>query len=227
MRATIRSASGALLALFTVPVIIGLLACLPVPIGNPERSRIDPDITGVWAWLDAAEGVGFYTFEPFDKRTWLLSGIGIEEGREADLGDYAISSYGDFARFVDEVPVGDDGATTTEVALYKAWRTKLGGEWFMTWEPKAVYDEDGFVPDAWLVFRLERPDPDTLDLYMVDGDAEVFKDVEKTRRAYERVLRKNVHDENVYSEDPIRLVRVRAEQLDFFEELADEVIGLD
>ena len=40
-----RSFSGALIAIFAVPVFLGLTACLPtfpVPVGNPEKSRIDP-----------------------------------------------------------------------------------------------------------------------------------------------------------------------------------------
>ena len=71
MKPRIRSASGAVLMLAIIPAIVGLLACMPVPIGDPERSRIDPEITGAWVWLNDGDS-SFFVFEPYDKRTWLL-----------------------------------------------------------------------------------------------------------------------------------------------------------
>lgn len=225
MKPNIRSASGAVLMLVIIPVIVGLLACMPVPIGDPERSRIDPELTGVWAMLNSTDGAAFYAFEPYDKRTWLLTGVPLNEGARADLGDYELDSYARLAELIDKETVDDDGATATEVTLYKAWRTKLGGEWFMTWEPKAVFDKENFTPEYWVVFRMDRPDEDTLDLYMI-GE-KLFKGVEKTRRAYERVIKKNVKNEDLYADEALRLVRVRTEHLGFFEDLAGEVIGFD
>lgn len=226
MKANIRSASGAALMLLIAPAIVGLLACMPVPIGNPERSRIDPEISGVWVLLDSSDP-GFYAFEPYDKRTWLLTGMPLEEGAGADFSDYERGTYSGFSELIRNESVGADGATTSEVLLYKAWRTKLGGVWFMTWEPKALFEEEGFEPDVWFVFRIDKPGINTLDLYMVDGEDEVFNGLDKTRRAYERVLRKNAKNKEIYADDPISLVRVRSEHLSFFEELADEVISGD
>lgn len=224
MKSSIRSASGGLLMLIIVPVIVGLLACMPVPIGDPERSRIDHEISGVWVWLSGDEQA-FYAFEPYDKRTWLLTGVPIEEGDEADLGDYELENYTELTRLIENETVGDDGATATEVVMYKAWRTRLGGEWFMSWEPKALFGEAGFKPDVWFAFRMDRPDENSLDLYMI-GD-KLFKDVEETRRAYERVIKKNVKNDDLYSGQPIHLVRVKPEHLSFFDDLASEVVSFD
>jgi len=222
MKANTRSASGALLMLVVIPAIVGLLACMPVPIGDPERSRIDPDITGVWALLDDSEGPGFYAFEPYDKRTWLLTGMPIEEGDDADLGDYNLESYAELTRLIDNVPVGSDGATTTELTIYKTWRTKLGGVWFMTWEPKTVFGDKSFTPDVWIVFRMDKPDENTLELTILDDD--LFDGVEETRRAYERVVKKNARSDELYSEEKLRLIRVRPEHRGFFEKLSREVL---
>jgi hypothetical protein len=224
MTSNIRSASGGLLMLIIIPVIVGLLACMPVPIGDPERSRIDSEVTGVWVWLSNDEQA-FYAFEPYDKRTWLLTGVPIEEGDEADLGNYELENYADLTRLIENETVGDDGATATEIVMYKAWRTRLGGEWFMTWEPKALFAEDGFEPEVWFAFRIDRPDENTLDLYFIED--KLFKDVEETRRAYERVIKKNVKNEDLYSEKPIHLVRVKPEHLSFFNDLASEVVSFD
>ena len=222
MKLNTRSTSGALLMLVIIPVIVGLLACMPVPIGDPERSRIDPDITGVWALLDDNEGPGFYAFEPYDKRTWLLTGMPIEEGNDADLGDYNLESYAELTRLIDNVPVGSDGATTTELTIYKAWRTKLGGVWFITWEPKTVFGDESFSPETWFVFRVDKPDGNTLDLTMLDDD--LFDGVEETRRAYERVVKKNARNDELYSEEKLRLIRVKPEHRGFFERLSREVL---
>ena len=224
MKPTTRSISGAVLMLAIIPAIIGILACMPVPIGDPERSRIDPEISGVWVWLDGDEDATFYAFEPYDKRTWLLTGVPLELGDAFDGGDYALDSYAELARLIENESVGDEGATATEVIQYKAWRTKLGGVWFMTWEPKAVFNTESFSPELWFVFRMDRPDENTLHLTMLDDD--LFDGVEETRRAYERVIKRNAKNEKLYiDEDPIRLERVKPEHLDFFEDLAGEVIG--
>lgn len=222
MKPITRSISGAVLMLAIIPAIIGILACMPVPIGDPERSRIDPEISGVWVWLDGDDDA-FYAFEPYDKRTWLLTGVPVEAGEAVDLANYDLETYAGLTELIGNVAVGDDGVTATEVALYKAWLTKLGGVWFMTWEPKAVFDNESFLPELWFVFRLDRPDENTLNLTLLDDD--LFDGVAETRRAYERVIKKNAKNEKLYvDDDPIRLYRVKPEHLDFFEDLAGEVI---
>lgn len=225
MKPTTRSASGALLMLMIVPVIVGLLACMPVPIGDPERSRIDPGITGVWVVLDGTDS-SFFAFEPYDKRTWLLTGVPIDAGDEADPGDFELEDYSDLAEFIDGVAVaGSDGLTAGKIANYKVWRTRLGGEWFMTWEPKTVFDNDSFSPEVWFVFRLERPDEDTLILTMLDDD--LFDGVEETRRAYERVIKRNAGNEALYSEEVLRLLRVQPAHLALFRQIAGDVLETD
>jgi hypothetical protein len=210
--------------LIIVPVIIGLLACMPVPIGNPERSRVDPEITG--AWFFAGDGdPAFYVFEPWDKRTWLLAGVPLEEGADADFGDYNLESDEELARLIAAEPVGENGATATETVLYKAWMTKLGGVWFMTWEPKGLFGSEQFAPDSWFVFRVEKPDQETLELTLIGGKKFFPDDLEKTRRAYERVIKKHAKNPEMYTEEPWPLVKVADEHMGFFEDLAEEVIA--
>ena len=151
----------------------------------------------------------------------------IEEGPEADFSAYDLDTWEGFLEFLEVETVGNRGATTSELVFYKVWRTRLAGTWFMTWEPKAVFDNEAFEPEMWFVFRIEKPAEDQLHLCMVDGDDAVFKGIDETRRAYERVLRKNVGNPEIYAEDPIRLTKLSAGQLGFFEQLADKVISHD
>lgn len=224
MNARLRTTTGAVLMLLMLPVIVGLLACLPVPIGNPERSRIDPEITGVWASLGDGD-LAFYVFEPWDKRTWLLTGVPLEEGDDADFSDYDLDSYESLAQLMETEPVGADGATATEVVMYKAWMTKLGGVWFQTWEPKGLFGSEDFAPDTWYVFRVDKPDANTLALYLIGGEKFFPDDLAKTRRAYERVIRKNAKNPEMYTEDPMLLKRLSNEHRQFFEKLAGEVVA--
>jgi poly-gamma-glutamate capsule biosynthesis protein CapA/YwtB (metallophosphatase superfamily) len=71
MQALFRRLGGVALALVMIPVFIGLLACMPVPIGDPERSRIDEDLNGVWLAVSSEGEAALYVFQAYDKRTWL------------------------------------------------------------------------------------------------------------------------------------------------------------
>ncbi len=209
MKATTRSVSGAVLMLAIIPVIVGLLACLPVPVGDPERSRIDPDLNGVWALRADGDDDGYYLFRPWDKRTWLV--LGVEEGQEGTL---------------------------KPLAIYKAWLAKLGGERFMTWEMAGgMNDDDSFVPEYWFVFRLEKIDANRFQLHMLDYEYEGFKDLSKPegyegdyardmRRKFERIIRKNVDDEDMYG-DALELRRLDGEELDAAQDHFEQLVSFE
>ena len=227
-----RSLSGAALMLVLIPIFAGLLACMPVPIGNPERSRIDPELTGVWAVIGTEEfdsEAAFYVFEPYDKRTWLVIGIGIVEGGDVDLEKYDFSSYAGYENLASNEMAHIDHVSANQIVLFKAWSVKLAGEQFFTWEPKGLIDSLGEDPEYWMVQKITKTDESTLVLNMVNGESEPFKDLKKTRRAYERVLKKHVDDPVIYDDfsEDLRITLVRAEGpvLKFFENVADIVIS--
>ena len=232
MTSTQRSLSGAALMLVLIPIFAGLLACMPVPIGDPERSRIDPEMTGIWAMLfpEEAESVGFYVFEPYDKRTWLIMEIEILGGDAVDLDKYDFASYEGYENLASNEKVHVEHVHADDVALYKAWHTKLRGEPFFTWEPKGRVDSLGEDPEFWIVYHIAKKDKNTMELRMVNGDAEPFDGIDKTRRAYERVLKKHVHDPVIYGEDDdeeyrITLKRAEGPVLEFLEEVAGLVFA--
>jgi hypothetical protein len=226
-----------MLALVLIPIFAGLLACMPVPIGDPERSRIDPEMTGVWAVLSSGEYAdepGFYVFEPYDKRTWLVSGAGLEEGGDSDLSKYELTSYDGFVELAATEPVGIDHIYIERIGVYKAWLKKLGGEVFMTWEPKLALDDGIAEPELWFVYRIVKDGSDTIRMQMVNSESDLFKDVKKTRRAYERVISKNADNPELYgfSENEniqafATLARVQATEVGFFEALLDLLVDGD
>lgn len=201
MRPNIRSLSGIVLMLGIIPIFAGLLACMPVPIGDPERSRIDPDLNGVWAVETSDDAGPVYFLRPYDKRTWLILGTEVRgESLQTDTAQQVIDLLG-----------GDD-VETDSVVVQKAWLKKLGGATFMTWESVGSYDEDGLVlPEYWMVWKLEKNGPDEFSLRLVNGEHDVFADLDeldddrgnltRVRRQWERALRKAVDNPELFADD--------------------------
>lgn len=232
MKPKTRSISGATLMLIIIPVIVGLLACMPevVPLGNPERARIDPELSGVWVMGTEDEVVFVLYFDPYDKRTWLVFCIGPEEGDELDLGEDTIDTYDDMVEILtDEVRgVGSKGITASEVSTYKSWTTKLRGETFLIWVPKGQLRDDGTfgVDFAWN-WHLKKITPTHFEIRFINFDDPIFEDVDLTnRRALEKVIRKNVNNEALYDDEVFSLIKVKPEHLDAFGDLLHEVTGL-
>ena len=230
-----RSLGGAALALVLIPIFAGLLACMPVPIGDPERSRIDPELTGVWAVLTPGSTVDeaiFYIFERYDKRTWLVTGGTVDWQDDTDLPDYDLTSYDGYIELASDGLDDESSIYLEEIAVYKTWLKKLGGEVFMTWEPKIALDGGIAKTDVWLVYRITKDGPDRLKMQMIDGESDLFDDVGKTRRAYEKVIRKNAdnpelygHSEGDSSEAFVTLARVQESEMDFFEGLLEMIVN--
>jgi len=246
-----RSLTGAAIAVLVLPVFAGLLACIPsfpVPIGNPEKSSIDPEISGMWL-LDGEDEILVFLFEPFDKRTWIISAVEViedldscdfetefEEGEEKEDEengdeDDSSSSYETNIKHIEKY-----GSECFEVEegpfILKAWRTKLGGEWFMTWEDKGIFSaERGFEAEEWMVFRIDKAVPGQLRLWWMEEDHvgwDVLDDIDgkdRTRRQFERVIRKYAGDEEFYDDEPVfTFYRVRPEHYELFEDFTLEGI---
>ena len=235
MKSKSRSLSGATLMLIIIPVIVGLLACMPevAPIGNPERARIDPELSGVWVIEGDEEMPAVLYFAPYDKRTWLLFFIETEEGGELDLGEETTDTYDDLVEILtDEARgVGRKGITASGVAVYKAWTTKLRGETFLVWEAKGSLRDDGSfgVDFAWN-WHLKKTSSTRFELRFINYSDPIFEDVDlMNRRALEKVIRKNIKNEALYGADDDgfswTVVKVEPEHLDVFGDLLGEVVA--
>ena len=232
MKPRTRSISGGLMMLTIIPVIVGLLACMPeiAPLGNPERAKIDHELTGVWFMEDDDEVAGVLYFEPYDKRTWLLFFIEPHDGEELDLGKETIETYDDMVEILtDEVRgVGSKGITASEVSTFKSWTTKLRGETFLVWEVKGQLRDDGTfgVDFAWN-WHLKKITPTHFEIRFINYADPIFEDVDLTnRRALEKVIRKNVNNKALYDNQVYSLIKVKPEHLDVFGDLLHEVTGL-
>jgi hypothetical protein len=242
MSAKLRSISGALLMLVIIPIVAGLLACMPVPIGNPERSRIDSDLNGIWIIESEGESGNIYLFQPWDKRTWLVVGAKLEEGPGYDGEDLDLKTAEDTANLLRGTHIGVSGVTSPNAVAYKAWLTKLGGVQFMTWENVGGFNEDGsHKPKYWWVWRVDKADENRFTLRIVVPEHEVFDDivspseyegddyVRATRRKWERALAKvakDVDDDDLYG-GPSDFTRLPDDLVDEASELFEEVIRFE
>lgn len=240
MRPNIRSASGAFLMLAIIPIFAALLACMPVPVGDPEKSRIDRDLNGVWV-VETSDSAGpIYFFRPYDKRTWLVLGVLVEKAEDYSDEGFATDTAQDVLDLLSEQRVGSGGITASEFLVQKAWLKKLGGATFMTWESMGFHDgEDLVLPGAWWVWKVEKASVDEFRLFMVNTEHDAFDDIDelddersnldRVRRQVERAIRKSVDDPELYIEEDEAWVfkRVPDELLDATYELFEEVVDLD
>lgn len=196
MNSIYRRLGGLAIALLMIPVLIGLLACLPVPIGDPERSRIDADISGVWI-VPGDNIINVYLFEPYDKRTWYVEGVASYGRLSDDAGDDGDITY---EALIAEIGEQEPRSVDQERPVtFKAWLTRLGKNKFMTWQPLGfVLMEDDPDEMFWYGFRIIKHAPDRFELRMIDSESELFEDVEETRRAYEKVIRKSADNLELY-----------------------------
>ena len=218
-----RSLSGALIAVIALPVFLGLVACLPsfpVPIGDPEKSRIDPNISGMWVAADGDE-LEVWWFIPYDKRSWLLSWYLIEVDEDncdpdALPAEAAFATYQGIIEYANES--GDDCLVGSPVLTWKAWLTKLGGKSFLTLENKTYYTpHDPTEDDGWMVYGIEISKPDVIRIAPVDADAEVFADLdeaEATRRQYEKILKKQATNPAIFSGEGAEMFRVQDDDIE-------------
>ena len=232
MRGRQRSFTGAAIGLALIPVFIGLLACIPtfpVPVGDPEKSSIDPYISGLW--LFSSEPDHLYVFEPYDKRTWLISGFDIEQDDEYcdfDSADEPTTDDDDeYAQLMSRYLTHDADCFELDGGIgVKAWRTRLGGEWFMTWEPRGYYDPDnGFGRDEYIAFRIDKSVDGELRLWFPKTNSDVFEGMDKetvTRRKIEKIIRRNADDPDFYLDEPLVYLKVRDEHLKVFGDIFDE-----
>lgn len=237
MKARSRSISGAVTAVLVIPFIVGLLACIPVPIGDPEKSRIDDDFTGIWMSVETEDLPNIVLFEPYDKRTWLVTLY------EFDVDDQDCDSEFDEPETFEEImalvrELGKSCLQTVGQQSYKAWAKELGDAEFMTWEHKGRFHaEYAFEPEFWLGFKIVESDQDEFRLLMMDIDDGIFgylednKSLDKldeegrprnprtlrsARRAFERVLRRHGDILEEVDREPVRFHRIQPEDYDLF-----------
>ena len=108
----------------------------------------------------------------------------------------------------------------------------------MTWQGAAGSRDGGdFVPEFWWAWKYEIQDDNTVHLRIVNTDHDAFDDIVKPdnyagddyhvrmRKTWERAIKKNIDDEDIYSEEYLVLRRVPPDMIELVEDLYHEFVA--
>jgi hypothetical protein len=124
-QATILRRGGIAAAAAVIAIIIG--GCLQFPLGDPETSKIDSTLNGVWFKRGEGGEVVLWSVQPFDSRCYLLINYSAR-------------------------PDGGGGWERGEMSICKGWLTEVNGRQFLTM--KMMVDVPEETP--YIVAKIER-----------------------------------------------------------------------
>jgi hypothetical protein len=210
-----RSRGGLLLALVLMPFLLGILACLPVPTGNPEKSRIDPTMSGIWIGYSEGDAT-LLVLDPYDKRTWLISYFNFSTTPDSDSKASDESAGDSSAEGFSNIELLRKNRLEIEsVGIYKGWLTKIKSERFINWESKTLTNTlPDMVPEAWWVFRVRQGSDGIMRFDLIDPDHEEFDDF-KTRSQAEKFIRRHMNDPEFFIDDDGSLLFGRLSKGDY------------
>jgi len=208
-----RSRAGFLLTLALLPLLIGVWACFPfpVPVGDPEKSRIDPSMSGLWLGEEA-----LVVLDPYDKRTWLISYFEFSTRPDSDSNGTDESAGDSFDEGFSNIELlRKNRLEIDSVGIYKGWLTKIKSERLITWESKTLTKTlPDMAPEYWWVFRVRQGSDEVMHFDLVVPDHEEFADV-KTRSQAEKFIRRHMNDPEFFADDDGSLLFGRLSKEDY------------
>ena len=175
-----RSLIGLLLALPLAVLVAGIFACLPVPIGDPEKSKVDEKLVGGWIVANEDKSSTIYIVRAFDQRTYMIQGL-----------DFEVAA--------------DKSIKPKSTMTFKAWLTPIGKETFICVEtlnpetPLGIADKG--EKQTFLVAAISLKD-DELTMRVVKPDSPQLKDVKTTADA-DKALAAHVGELEMYSDPTV------------------------
>ncbi len=182
-----------LVSLPIAAVILGIMACLPVPVGDPETSKVDAKFTGAWLLPNPGDNKDdenkrqLYVVAPWDSRTYLVRFFEYEEKDG-------------------KIEAGKSGS-------YKAWLTPIAGQTFVTLDPKPIGRDLGTTTehDPFFVVGKLTTVENGLELLLTDPDKGLLKDV-KTREQAEGIIKDHVSDPEIFAKGPMKFQKLDADK---------------
>jgi hypothetical protein len=167
-----------LLSLVTVgpliAVILGLTACVEHPVGAPEKSKVDPQYSGVWLMKEEGGEDTLLFMRPYDSRTYY-----------ANILTYSRKN---------------DGIEPSERNDFKAWLTAIGGATFISMECLSCAHFAGVAKKPpYLVGKISLEDS-SLHLRFVNGGEEPAESANNSGEL-EKVIAENVNSDSLYIDD--------------------------
>lgn len=174
--------------------MLGLAACLPVPLGDPAKSKADSRFFGVWEWRDAR--VNRAVIRPWDEHTFIVDVL---------TGDL----------------VEDGNIRPRERNVFKGWLTDLKGQTFLTLQPiETAGMLNGDSRQAYYITTRVKLEGTTLTAMALDPEFKKLKEA-RDRDALEKVVTENIDDPKLFTTTPVVATRWTVEQMKGLEKLQD------
>lgn len=165
--------------------LLGLASCLPVQLGDPDKSKVDPAFNGVWEWRDGSK-IELAVFQRYDDRTYVVDVLSGEAGE-------------------------GDAVKPAQRDIYKGWLTSVKGETFLTLAPmESVGALPGATPPKYLVAKV-KIEGDALTAFGIDPEYKKLKDV-GTPTALAQMISENMDDVKLFLK-PIMATKWDADQI--------------
>ena len=200
-----RTIAGLVMFAGLAPFLLALMACLKVPVGDPEKSRIDPVLSGVWrVEHNGRSSDSLWIIAPSDARTWIVTMIDAKEDESSD--EAAATTPRDVLTLLESNGLKN-------IDAYKAWLATLGGVRFLVLEPKRpLHDLTGEKPEFWFALKVQRPTAERVGLLLAIGEN---IDEAKTTAKAEAILRKHARDPALYDDGSESYVLLRVPETEY------------
>jgi hypothetical protein len=178
MKPTHRTLLAVALFLPLAALLLATFACLPAPVGDPDKSQVDASLSGIYKGMPtdpADKSTELAILKPWDAKTYLLEYMTVDS---------------------------QDNKETRQIQHYKAWLTTLSEKTFLTAQPmddmSTLLGAESSDKPFWLVLRVDKV-PAGLELRMVNPDSEFLKNVTK-QEEFEAAIKAHVSDNALYGD---------------------------
>lgn len=158
-------------------ILLATFACLPAPVGEPDKSKVDPALSGIYR---------LQVTDPEDKTSQIAM----------------LRPWDDHCYLLEYITTGvKDGKEVRKMEHFKCWLTTLSDKTFLTAEPldnqRFAWGDDGSQP-VWVVLRLDKVEGG-LEVRMVNPDGDFVKGLTK-REELENAIKAHASDQPLYTD---------------------------
>jgi len=195
----VRSAISSRKGVFTVVclVLLGFIGCISIPLGDPEKSKVDDKLLGAWMSAPGSDGKQtMFTVQPWDSRTCMVSEFEFSK----DSGNIKPSGRLD----------------------WKMWIVDVKGTPFASMEMKNAQLATGPQTEVYASAKLVR-DGDKLTLSVVKDDVVKNANIATSQQLYD-LIAANLNSADFYG-DSLTLTKVKDDQSDEVGKVLDAFNG--
>ena len=171
-----------LLTAFLSGCLLMLASCLPVPLGDPETSQVDPKLVGAWTEVENADTGNLYVIAAFDKHGYVVQCVSYTRKGEAF-----------------------EAKSTT----WRAWLTEIKGTRFITFQDIPHMADPNWPGGVTYPIAKIELDGNLLTATGLDAGYAKFNEI-RDAAALGKVVEENLADPMMYLEKRIVLRRMDA-----------------